>query len=414
MTEDTALLGQGTEVAPQYLFNPAAEDIPEAISIRFNQIVYELQRAGRDVTVLSLGEAFFDLPLFDFTKLNYVKGYHYSDSQGLPELRQKIAAHYARYGVTADPDTEILISAGSKALLYMCLLATLQPGEEVVVHEPCWLSYPHQARLCGAKTRYIPYHVPVKEFASFLTARTRVCILNNPNNPAGRLYSREELETIYGACVHRGIYLVVDEAYSDFILDQPFPSAGTLSEERNHLIVVNSLSKNMGMSGWRIGYMIANPEVLRVILKINQHLITCAPTILQQYCSTYFDDILAHTLPQVRAVVEKRNRVSEKLDALGLQRVAGGSTFYFFLSLENYPGSSMEFSTELLRKHAVATVPGSAYGKSTDRFVRVSIGTEPMERIEAALERIREMIRGTRTSGVVFSSEDALDERPES
>lgn len=389
-----------------HLFNPAAEEIADAMSIRFNQMVYDLKRAGHDVIVCSLGEAFFDIPLFDFGALDYTKGYHYSDSQGLPELRQKIAEYYTRqYAVPVDPVSELLVSAGSKPLLFMTFLALVQAGEEVVLHEPCWLSYPHQARLCGARPRFIPYDVPCEDFDRYLTPRTRVLVLNNPHNPAGRTYSADELTWIYRLCRERRIYLLVDEAYSDFVLDSSFVSVGRLNPTKEYLILVNSLSKNMGMSGWRIGYAIAHPEVIQVLLKINQHLITCAPTILLQYCARYFDDILAHTLPQVRAVVEKRARIARMIEAMGLGALPGGATFYFFLSLGDYPGTSLDFATELLRNCSVAVVPGSAYGSSTDRFVRFSIGTESDERLALALRHIAELITKTRPSGAVFTTE---------
>lgn len=389
-----------------HLFNSAANEIPEALSIRFNQMVYDLKRAGRDVIVLSLGEAFFDIPLFDFRELDYSKGFHYSDSQGLPSLREKIATYYTcHYDVPVDPDREILISAGSKPLIYMSILAVVERGDEVVVHEPSWLSYPEQARLCGARTRYIPSTVDVDRFKRYLTRRTRMVILNNPNNPAGRIYTREELTTLHNLCEARGIYLLVDEAYSDFVVDEPFVSIGALVPGKDRVVILNSLSKNMGMSGWRLGYVIAHPEVIQVLLKINQHIITCPATILSLYCDRYFDDILACTLPQVRAVVEKRRRVGRMLEELGLSCLPGGATFYYFVSLGNYPGTSLDFGTALLREHQVAVVPGQAYGKSTDRYIRVAVGTESDERIYRGLRAIRTLLCRTQASGAVFTTE---------
>lgn len=374
-------------------------------------MVYERKRAGEDVIVLSLGEAFFEIPLFDFARLDYKKGYHYSESQGIPELREKIAAYYTqRYGVGVDPAKEILVTAGSKALLYMSMLGVLQPGEEVILHEPAWLSYPDQVRLAGGKARFIPYEVPPRDFEKFLTPRTRILVLNNPNNPAGRLYPKEEVQLLSRVCSGRGIYLLVDEAYSDFVLDDSFASAAQFNPAKEFIIVVNSLSKNMGMSGWRLGYAIAHPEVIQVLLKINQHLLTCAPTILQMYCAKYFDQILSHTLPQVRAVVERRQRIAKVIEHLGLETMAGGATFYFFVLLQNYPGTSLDCAMELLERHGVSVVPGFAYGKGMDRFIRVSIGSESEERILIGLERIKNVITQTKASGVVFTTEQALEE----
>lgn len=369
----------------------AVDDISDAVSIRINQMVYDLKRAGHDPTVLSLGEAFFDLRLFDFAATDIEKGYHYSDSQGIPELRKQVASFYhSRYRAPVDAE-EVLITAGSKPAIFMAMLATLDPGDEVLMHEPCWLSYPHQARLGNFVAAFIPYDVAPEDFHRHFTPKTRMLVLNNPNNPAGRLYTAQELRRVYEDCRARGIYVLVDEAYSDFVLDQPFYSMAEIVPDKDGVIVVNSLSKNMGMSGWRIGYAIGSRPFIQALLKVNQHVITCAPTILLRYVSTYFEQILEQTLPQVRSVVEKRRRVAEMMDELGLKRLPGDSTFYFFVSIDNFPGTSTDFAMHALLRKMVAVVPGSAYGQSTDRFVRVGIGAESEERLWEALQVIKSL-----------------------
>jgi len=217
-------------------------------------------------------------------------------------------------------------------------------------------------------------------------------VINNPNNPAGRAYLASELDSIYDQCRPLGIYVLVDEAYSDFVIEDKFHSMAAMVPDKDGIIVVNSLSKNMGMSGWRVGYVVAAPLLINEILKINQHLITCAPTILQYYMAQYFDDVTAITLPQVREMVEKRTRVAALMDEIGLRRMAGGSTFYFLVNIENFPGSSLDFALDLLFNHQIAVVPGSAYGSSTERFVRVGVGTESEERIHDALLVMKDLI----------------------
>lgn len=377
----------------QQLLSRRLLDIPPALSIYINQLVYDMRRIRRDVITLSLGEAYFDIPMFDFQKIDPNKGYHYSDSLGIPELRSKIAAYYEKYyGARVDPKTEIMISAGSKPIIHMCIAAVVNPDEEVLILEPAWLSYQEQVKLAGGTARFVPYDCPVADIPKHFSKKTRMLILNNPNNPAGRLYSREELETIYAAASKAGIWIMVDEAYSDFVVDERFVSLAEVVPDRAGVFVVNSLSKNMGMSGWRIGYVIANEEVIPELLKLNQHLITCAPSILQYYLATYFDDIIRTTLPQVRDVVLKRERIRNAMDRLGLRYMDGGCTFYFFVSLDTFPGSGMEFALQLLLDSGVAVVPGIAYGASTERFIRISIGTESEDRIFKALQMIRDLI----------------------
>lgn len=376
-------------------FSDRVQSIPEALSIYFNQLANDLKRKDRNITTLSLGEAFFDIPLFDFAALDKHKIHHYSDSRGLPELRASIADYYQqRYGAPIDPDQELLITAGSKMAIFLALQAILNHGDEVVIHEPAWLSYQEHARLLNASPRFIPYDAPIDRFQRCFGSRTRVLIINNPNNPAGRLYSRRELETLYAQCRDRSVYMLVDEAYSDFVSGTAFSSMASIVPDKEGAIIVNSLSKNLGMSGWRIGYMVGNADLISQSLKLNQHLITCAPTILQHYVAAYLGRILASTLPQIDALIAKRQRIDNCISRLHLRALPGSATFYFFLSIENFPGTSFDLAMDLLLNHDIAVVPGSAYGASTERFIRVGIGTEPEERIAAALETIANRLAG--------------------
>jgi aspartate/methionine/tyrosine aminotransferase len=385
-------------------FSERVQRTPLALSIYINEIVYAMKRQGADIVTLSLGEAFFDIPMFDFNKLDFVKGYHYCDSQGLPELRQVISRFYGRqYEVPVKGYDEVLVTAGSKAAIYLSVLAVLGRGDEALVHEPAWLSYQEHVRLADAEMRFIPFSVPVDEFESFFSESTRLLIINNPNNPAGKIYEPHELRLLVELCRRRGVWLLVDEAYSDFAPPGTFHSVLEYDPDRTTAIVANSLSKNLGMSGWRIGYIIANPALIGQVLKLNQHIITCAPTILQAYLARYFDEIFSITLPQAQDIAEKRARVAARMASLGISTLSGGATFYFFVSIGDFPASSLDFSLYLLFTHNIAVVPGSAYGASTERFVRLSIGTESEERIEEALAIIANTLYAKPDVGPVVS-----------
>ena len=367
--------------------------IPEALSVYMNNVVYEMKRRGDHIKVLSLGEAFFEIPMFSFEKIDFAKGYHYSESRGLYDLRKAIANYYnTHYRAPVDPDTEIIISAGSKPLIFMAIQAVLNPGDEVLIHEPAWLSYPEEIKLAGGEPRFIPYDCSVKDFSSFFTGKTRMLILCNPNNPAGRTYSRDELLYLYQLCRPKGIYILVDEAYSDFFCDDGFCSMANIVPEKDGIIVVNSLSKNMGISGWRVGYVISSPDVIFQVLKLNQHLLTCPATVLLLYLAEYFDDILNITLPQARAVVRKRAEIEAYCKEVGLAPLPGSATFYLFLHIGNYCGSSLDLALYLLMKYRISVVPGTAYGNSTERFIRIGIGAESLIDIKQALDTIKKVI----------------------
>lgn len=377
-----------------YQVSKKIQEIPEALSIYINQIVYSERRKGIDITTLSLGESYFDIPMQSFEEIDFVKGYHYSDSMGLPELRNQILKYYnKRYHTNLENINNILISSGSKPIIYMVMQSILNEGDEILIHEPAWLSYQEQAKLVGAVPRFIPYDCVINSFPKFFTEKTKLLILNNPNNPAGWIYTEEQLSFIYTECSKRGIYILMDEAYSDFVLDDnEFCSLAKIVPDLEGIFVVNSLSKNMGMSGWRVGYVIGEESRIRNILKLNQHLITCAPTILQMYLSKYFDDIINITLPQVKEVVKKRARIINYMEEIGLKYLKGSSTFYIFLNVKDIKEDVLDFCLYLLFKYGIATVPGSAYGKSTNKFIRIGIGAESEERIYYALDVIKLVI----------------------
>jgi len=380
-------------LSSRFAIRQAVRDIGPAASVRINDAVYRLKRRDEDVITLSLGEAFFDQPMAAISKDEFTAGMHYSDSRGIPALRQKIAAHYAEaFSATIDPEKEILISAGSKPILFMAMLAAVEAGKEVLIHEPGWLSYPEQATLAGAVPRHIPYDADIDGIIASISANTGMLIINNPNNPAGRLYTGGEIETLYNACHARGVYLLLDESYSDFAPPGTFASLANIAPKFDGALVINSLSKNLGVSGWRIGYLMGAREFIDNLLKLNQHLLTCAPTLLANYCATHFDDMIAVTKPQIAALQAKRDRVANTIAERNLRVLNGSTTFYFFLSINDFPGTDVEFAQKLIVDDKVAVVPGSAYGMSTDRFVRISIGTESEDRINSALDAIRRQI----------------------
>ncbi|NOI68717.1 pyridoxal phosphate-dependent aminotransferase [Vibrio sp. 99-8-1] len=370
------------------------KSIEAAKSIEINQRVYEKRRLGHNVTVLSLGEAYFDIPDFGFETIEHEVGYHYCDSQGLPELRKKIVDYYNYNNqIETLSSSNILISAGSKILTMNTMLSILDKGDEVLLHEPAWLSYEDQAKLCDARATYIPYDKELCEFESYFTKKTKLIVINNPNNPSGKIYNAEQLRLLISIAKSREIFVLVDEAYSDFVSqEEGFNTCTSLIEEFDNLCVVNSMSKNFGMSGWRIGYAVSNSKFIRTLTVLNQHTITCAPTVLQIYFSKYFKEIYYCCQEQLAKLIAKRRKVTEILINKNILFLPGSATFYFFLDLNQSLYTGDELSRLLLEEHDIATVPGSSYGETTSNFVRISIGTENLKTIELALDVISEYV----------------------
>jgi aminotransferase len=386
------------KIAETY-FRPStvASEIEEAISITYNNIVYEKKRNREDIITLSLGEAFFDIELRDFGVLPFPDIYHYSHSRGIPELRERLSEYFDKqYEVAFNPKDEIIITAGSKVAIYMTLLAVLNPGDEVIIFEPAWVSYTEQVKMCHGVPVQVPYGVEYQDYEDYVTNRTKAVILNNPQNPSGKIYSLEELTHICALAEKYNFFVISDEVYSEFVVDQAsFTSIGNLDAEKTRLVICNSISKNYGISGWRIGYAITNPELTNQLLKLNQHLMTCPPTILQYYVSQYFRDIIQETAPQIAEVVSKRNKLVRYAERLGLEIMPGAATFYAFVSIKESRLSSDAFCRKLLDDFNVATVPGIGYGDSCDKYIRVSVGSESTARVEEGLETISMLVEAT-------------------
>lgn len=398
---------------PDLRLSSKVEQIPEALSVYINNLIYRLKRSGETVVTLSLGEAYFDLPFFGFDEEDIKSGYHYSESMGIPSLREKIAKYYGRYGAKVDSEREVLISAGSKPLLFMVLQSILEPGDEVLIHEPAWLSYPEQIKLAGGVPVFIPYDCPPSEFGRYVTPRTKAIIINNPNNPAGVAYDPDDLLQIYERVRVNGGYVISDEAYSDFVLHDEFESMAALVPDKDGVIVVNSLSKNLGISGWRVGYVISTPEAIYAVLKLNQHFITCAPTILLNYLSRNFEALLESTLPQAREEVLYRERVREYVESVGLKTLGGSSTFYMFVDVSEYGRPSLDLAMHLLMKHRIGVVPGSAYGESTDGFIRIGVGAEDETTVRCAVDTIASVVKTHEYDGQTVAAElNRLGARP--
>jgi aminotransferase len=371
-------------------------DAHEALSIKFNNIVYDLKRKGAQITVLSLGEAFFDIPLKPFDDLPFPDLFHYSHSRGLLELREKLCAYYRRFGVSADPEREIIVTAGSKAAIHFALMAMLDPGDEVLIGEPSWVSYPEQVKLCYGRPVMIPYDKDVRDYERYVTPRTKAIIISNPHNPRGQVLGRSDLEHVVDLARRQGAFVLVDEAYSDFVRGEEFVSGGAVDPEKGHVVVCNSISKNLGISGWRLGYVIARDSLISQILKVNQHIVTCPATVLSFYVARHFEELLETCRPQIERLIRDRQRVAGIMDGLGLSYLPGSSTFYFFVSIAPSRLGSEEFCLRLLHDEHISAVPGIGYGASCDAFIRVSVGTEPLPKIEWALGRIRAFIDQTR------------------
>lgn len=375
-------------------FSKDIELIKPPISVSINDKVYELKRKNKKITTLSLGEAYFNIPYFEFDNLDFPDVYHYSHSRGIIELRILLSNYFKEYyGIKFEPESQIMITAGSKIAVYMTLKSLANKNDQVLIPEPAWVSYSEQVKLTGAKPIGIPIKETVLNWDKYINTKTKIIIINNPNNPTGKIYSLKELSHIYELAKKNNCYILSDEAYSEFCSKKDsFVSIGNLDTKLERSVLINSISKNYGISGWRIGYAISSHKIIDRLVKINQHLITCAPTILTHYISKHFYEIIQETRPQIKKLIEMRYRLQKYMNKIGLIYISGKATFYFFINISKSRKSSTKFCEELLHKHNISTVPGIGYGKSCNKYIRLSFGSESEYKIKKALLKINQMV----------------------
>ncbi len=365
-------------------------NVKQSESIKINQKITELKKKGKKTTILSLGEAFFKLPNYGIEKI-FNQGHHYSDSKGIYNLRRKLTNYYKiKYSCSADPKKEIIISAGSKILTYMIFLLHLKKGKNAICFDPSWLSYEDQIKIVGGKIKYIKLDEKFENLKRSINKNTKLLILNNPNNPSGIFFDKKKLNEIYKICKKRKIIILSDEAYSDFIPERKkYYSIGFFDKKKENSIIVNSISKNFGMSGWRIGYAISNKKIINKLLILNQQLITCAPTLLQIYIEKYFYKIINNNKVQIKELLEKRQKINKFLIKNDFNFINSDCTFYLFLKTKK---NNFKFSNYLIDRYGISVVPGKFYGSNSKNYVRISLGVEPFNKIIKSLKIIKKYI----------------------
>mgnify|MGYP001178787433 FL=1 len=382
-------------------FSKRHNDIGPASSIQQNELVYDQVDKGLNPIILSYGEAPFEVDAIDFSNIDHARGSHYSQGIGIKEFREEIAGYLKKFhNVDCNSEKNVLVSAGSKIISFYCAQLFLNKGDVMLLHEPSWVSYQEHASFSQADVEFIPYDQDIGEARKYFekNPRIRIIVLNNPNNPRGYIYSESQLRKLAKDCMECNVILIVDESYSDFCGEKGFFSAGCLVNEFNNVVSMNSISKNFGLSGWRLGYAIASEEIINGLNKFNQHLMTCAPTVLQLALVEKGLINLRYELdPFLADLNKKREKVASLLTKHGFDFLDGSATFYFFIDVGKFNVNTKDFVIKLLKNRHVSIIPGGAYGTSTQGFLRLSFGVESLERIEAGLKILKEELENERS-----------------
>ena len=369
---------------------------------KFFDIVSEMP----DAISLGVGEPDFDTPWHICDEGIYAleKGKtFYTSNAGLMELRKEICAWYKRkYDVSFDAKTECLITVGGSEGIDIALRAMLDPGDEVIIPEPCYVSYVPCVELAGGVPVTLSlknenqFKLTAEELLSAITDKTKVLILSYPNNPTGAIMTREDLEPIAKIAVEKDIIVITDEIYSELTYgDKPHCTIGSLPGMAERTIIVNGFSKAYAMTGWRLGYALAPSLICEQMIKIHQFAIMCAPT-TSQYAAISAVREGDKDIEKMRESYDKRRKfLMKQLEEMNIPCFEPFGAFYIFPCIKEFGMSSDEFATRLLNEEKLAVVPGTAFGDCGEGFVRISYAysidelREAMERINNFITRIR-------------------------
>ena len=323
----------------------------------------------------------------------------YTSNAGRIELRQALATHMERlYGATYDPETEIVITVGVSEALYLALTAILEPGDEVIVPEPCFVAYKPEVMFAGGvpvvveTTAEDGFQLRPELVAQRIGPRTKAVLLGYPSNPTGAVMSREAMDQLADLALEHDLFIISDETYDRLVYGVEHVCAGSIPGLREHAIVLYGFSKAYAMTGWRVGAALAHGEVSSAMLKIHQYTIMSAPTMAQHAAEAALTPAGEEAVRQMVQEYDRRRRlITRGLNELGLDCVEPRGAFYAFPSISRTGMNSGEFAEALLREQRVAVVPGDAFGACGAGFVRCTYATS-LEQIEEALERMRRFL----------------------
>lgn len=361
---------------------------------------FEMLIGHDDVISLSVGEPDFPTPWVIREEAYYhlEKGHtSYTSNWGLIELREEIAKYMERYGCYYNPKNEILPTVGASEGVDAVLRAILNPGDEIIVVQPCYVNYVPLAKLCDAKIVPIDssvngYYPTAEQIAAAITPKTKALMICSPNNPTGTMIPKEELEKIAKVVVEKQIWCISDEIYCELAYDgAEHISIGSFPSMKDYAIILNGFSKSFAMTGWRIGYIAGPSDLLGQIVKLHGYNTICPP-IFSQYAAA---EGLRNGWKDVEKMrisyQQRRNLMYKAFCDMGLPVPEPTGAFYMFPDITSTGLSSEEFALQLFQKYSIAVVPGSVFGLGGEGHIRCCYATS-IDKIKIALDKIKEFV----------------------
>ncbi len=389
------------------------EQITPSLTLALKAKVDEMKKQGIDVVSFTVGEPDFHTP--DNVKIEAFQAIcnnitKYTSGAGLPELRDIIVKKFAKEnGLTHFKRENIVVGSGGKQCLSAAIHAITEPGDEVLIPAPYWLSYPAMVIMAGAVPVFVPsraennYILTPEEIEKYITPKTKALILNSPSNPTGSVYYKEHIEALLPIIKKHNLFVISDEIYEKLVYDNiEFISLASFPEIRDQVIVINGVSKSFAMTGWRIGYAASHVAVAKAMTKVESHLTGNACSVSQRAAYAAIRDNLEDSshLKNMQIAFENRRNLGYKLlqDIPHISTTRPQGAFYLFVDASYYYGykdgdttihNSTEMASYLLDKYHVAVVPGMDFGD--DRCFRISFATSEAM-IEKGIQRIKEAL----------------------
>ncbi|MCK4519991.1 MAG: pyridoxal phosphate-dependent aminotransferase [Candidatus Omnitrophica bacterium] len=380
--------------------NPRVFSLNESATLKITALTKKLIKEGKDVVNFAAGEPDFDTPLFikQAAKAAIDEGFtKYTPSSGRIELKEAIAGKLWRENKIEASADNIIVTSGAKYAIFTAMFTVLSPGDEVIIPQPYWVSYPQICKLVSAKAVFLPasesnnFKIDAGELKKTITSKTKLLILNYPNNPTGATYSRYELEKIFEVIKEKNIFVLSDEIYEILTYDgREHISFASLPGAFSSTITINGFSKTFSMTGWRIGYLAADKGIIGEASKIIDHTTSCASSISQSAALAALGG-RAWQKDLRTKFQERRNILWKGLSSLSeLNPIKPQGTFYMFCDIRGTGMSSFDFSTKLLEKFFVSCIPADVFGE--EGYVRFSFATS-LEQISKGIVRIGDFLK---------------------
>lgn len=362
---------------------------------------FDIVSSREDVISLGIGEPDFTTPwhIREAAMRALERGMtSYTSNMGLMSLRQGLSAYVEqKTGIGYDPATEILITVGVSEGLDLAVRALIEPGDELLYHEPSYVSYNPIVRLAHGKAVGIPtrrengFRLTREELEAHVTPKTKVLLLNYPNNPSGAALDRSDVETIAAFAVEHDLIVLADEIYDELTYDHTHNSIISVPGMKERTVYLHGFSKAWAMTGFRMGFVCAPPELTEAMMKIHQYTMLCAP-ILSQVAAVEALKNAAVDIAHMKAEYKKRrNFIHASFEEMGIPCVRPAGAFYAFADISRFGMTSREFALRLLDEQNVACVPGTAFGACGEGFIRCSYATS-LDEIKEAMIRIARFI----------------------